>query len=78
MPVRWGIYRQPVSVETNVGPLHHFRRRGGADNNNNVSHQMRACGYSQSLVLRDLDLSKSGQAGVDTTDRCGIIGDRSS
>ena len=27
-------YHQPVCVETDVGPLHHYQRRGGVDNNN--------------------------------------------
>ena len=36
IPVRWGILL-PVCVETVVGPLHHFRWRGGADNNNNIT-----------------------------------------
>ena len=28
-----GGYHRAVCVETDVGPLHHYRRRGGADNN---------------------------------------------
>ena len=32
-PDRWGGYHWPVYVETDVGPLHHYQRRGGAENN---------------------------------------------
>ena len=32
-------YHRPVCVNTIVEPLHHFRWRGGADNNNNMTER---------------------------------------
>ena len=42
----------------------------------NIGHQVRACGYSQGLVLCDQDLSKACWPGVDTPVRYGVLGDR--
>ena len=36
-----GGYHRPVGVETDVGPLHHYQRRGGADNKNKKGSDVR-------------------------------------